>query len=43
MAAETRVALVTGAQQGFGDAAARAMAGAGLDVAINWVDDLAQA
>jgi 3-oxoacyl-[acyl-carrier protein] reductase len=35
-----RAALVTGAQQGIGAAAARALAAAGHDVAINWLDDL---
>jgi 3-oxoacyl-[acyl-carrier protein] reductase len=43
MARETRVALVTGAQQGIGAAATRALAAAGHDVAINWLDDQAQA
>jgi 3-oxoacyl-[acyl-carrier protein] reductase len=38
-----RTALVTGAQQGIGAAAARALAAAGHDVAINWLDDLAAA
>lgn len=34
-----RIALITGAQQGIGAACAWAMAEAGADVAINWLDD----
>jgi NAD(P)-dependent dehydrogenase (short-subunit alcohol dehydrogenase family) len=38
-----RVVLVTGAQQGIGEAMALAFAAAGADVAINWLDDEAAA
>lgn len=38
-----KVALVTGAQQGIGKAIALAFASAGADVAINYLDDAAQA
>ena len=38
-----RVALVTGAQQGIGAAIAVALAGAGADVALTWLDDQAAA
>lgn len=38
-----KVVLVTGAQQGIGRAMAVAFAGAGYDVAINWLDDQAAA
>ena len=36
-------ALITGAQQGIGEATVRALAAAGADVAINWLDDEAAA
>ncbi|MBS0527033.1 MAG: SDR family oxidoreductase [Proteobacteria bacterium] len=38
-----KVALVTGAQQGIGAAIALALAGEGADMAINWLDNLADA
>jgi NAD(P)-dependent dehydrogenase (short-subunit alcohol dehydrogenase family) len=43
MANESRVVLVTGAQQGIGEATVLAFAGAGYDVAINWLDNGAAA
>jgi NAD(P)-dependent dehydrogenase (short-subunit alcohol dehydrogenase family) len=38
-----KIVLVTGAQQGIGRAMALEFAGAGADVAVNWVDDEAAA
>ncbi len=38
-----KAALVTGSQQGIGAATIRALAEAGADVAINWLDNLAAA
>jgi NAD(P)-dependent dehydrogenase (short-subunit alcohol dehydrogenase family) len=43
MAGSGRVVLVTGAQQGIGEAMAIAFAVAGYDVAINWLDNQAAA
>jgi NAD(P)-dependent dehydrogenase (short-subunit alcohol dehydrogenase family) len=39
MAMKSKVVLVTGAQQGIGEAMALAFAAAGYDVAINWLDN----
>lgn len=41
--ADTRVVLVTGAQQGIGEAMCLAFAAAGYDVAVNWLDNAAAA
>ncbi|HUB16236.1 MAG TPA: SDR family NAD(P)-dependent oxidoreductase [Acetobacteraceae bacterium] len=43
MAEDSRVVLVTGAQQGIGAAMATSFAAAGYDVAINWLDHQAAA
>jgi NAD(P)-dependent dehydrogenase (short-subunit alcohol dehydrogenase family) len=43
MAGSGRVVLVTGAQQGIGEAMAIAFAAAGYDVAVNWLDNQAAA
>jgi 3-oxoacyl-[acyl-carrier protein] reductase len=43
MSLSGKVALVTGAQQGIGRAACVALAEAGADVVINWLDDAAMA
>ncbi|HEY1794900.1 MAG TPA: glucose 1-dehydrogenase [Stellaceae bacterium] len=43
MSLQGKIALVTGAQQGIGAAMAVAIAAAGGDVAVNWLDDEAAA
>jgi 3-oxoacyl-[acyl-carrier protein] reductase len=43
MASDSRIVLVTGAQQGIGRAMALAFAATGADVVINWLDDKAAA
>lgn len=43
MAADNRVVLVTGAQQGIGRAMALAFAQSGADVVVNWLDNEAAA
>ena len=43
MGLRDKIVLVTGAQQGIGQAMALAFAAAGADIAINWLDDAAAA